>query len=161
MPRRGARFKSTAVQVDVGAAPGRGAAPDSVPGSGPGGSPARPVADPADGELGHHREELRLVARKTAKAAEVRTQLSLRCARAPERSAEAAHGVSHHPADEIFLMREVVMERRDVDADRCGDLARAEALEATCRKDLVPRGDQRVLPWLCRSCRLTLNQSDD
>ncbi len=80
---------------------------------------------------------------------------------AAERSTEASHRVSHDAADQIFLVREVVMERRDVDTDRRGYLARTQTLEATCGEDLVRRRDQGILPGLCGSCCLTFNQSDD
>ena len=78
-----------------------------------------------------------------------------------ERRLEAREREADHAADEVLLRGEVVVERRDVHADRRGDLARSQTLEAARRQQPVSGRDQRVVPRLALSCRLTFNQSDD
>ena len=95
----------------------------------------------------------------------MRAQLVLGRAGAAQRAAKAAHRVRDDAADQILLVREVVMERRDVDADHRRDLAGPQTLEATRREHRVGGGDQGVLPGLGPRLgldrHLTFNQSDD
>ena len=64
-------------------------------------------------------------------------------------------------ADQVFLSREVVMQRRDIHADARRDLAGAQTLEAPRRDDLECCSDQRIFPRFGLSAYLTFNQSDD
>ena len=89
---------------------------------------------------------------ETPDSREVRTQLFAGRARRLEGRAEASHRVSDDAPDQLLLRRVVVVQRRDVDADFCGDVARSQPLEAALGEELIGRLDECLLPF---------HQSDD
>ena len=78
------------------------------------------------------------------KALEVKAQLLLRRSGRIACRAELLHGISNDGVDQILLGREMMMERRMVDAGRRRDIAQAQALEATIGNDFERSFDQHL-----------------
>src|SRR5439155_22844561 len=85
----------------------------------------RAIAATTHRELAHDDEEVRVGPGETPDTGEVRTQLFAGRARRLEGRAEARHGIADDAPDQLLLRRVVVVQRRDVDADLCGDIARS------------------------------------
>src|SRR5881392_3666830 len=102
----------------------------------------RAIAATTHRELAHDDEEVRVGPGETPDTREVRTQLFAGRARRLESRAEASHRVSDDAPDQLLLRRVVVVQRRDVDADFCGDVARSQPLEATLGEELIGRLDE-------------------
>ena len=85
----------------------------------------RAIAPATHRELTHDDEEVRVGPGETPDTREVRTQLFAGRARRLEGRAEAPHRIADDAPDQLLLRRVVVVQRRDVDADLCGDIARS------------------------------------
>lgn len=92
----------------------------------------------------------------------MRAQLRLGRARAAQRAAELPHRVRDDAADEVLLVREVIVERGDVDTDSRRYLPRAQPLKAACGEFVVCGRNERIPPRFGSILPgLTFNQSDD
>ena len=108
----------------------------------------RLVARRAKRELAHDRKQFRLLTLEAAQPREVRPEHRRRVVAAGQGRPESRHRVREHRRDEGFLGGEVVMQRRDVDLHRGGDLARAESLEPSIGEDAIRRQDEALSPRL-------------
>ena len=115
----------------------------------------RGIASGTQGELAQDETQLRLVDEEPPEAAEVIAELVGGRTGRLQRRPELTHRVAEHAADQGFLGREVVVKRRDVDADLGRDLPCPQAFEAALG-DLVVGGEHEALPPIVpRRCRLS------
>ena len=105
------------------------------------------IAARALDHFGKHGEKLRIVLHRFAEVGHLMLQLlQRRQALAPPGLALGDEVVAHRLGDELdqrLLGRHVIVQRRDVDADAFGDVARAQSLEAALGDQRARRGGDR------------------